>query len=170
MIEKTKAFTLIELLVVVAIIGILAAVGVVAYNGYTAAAKSNAAKANHNLAVKYVQSTLLKASIDDGYFRGYITVKDFNCGRAQDVKILPNSETTVMRYMVNHLQCSIKDHPYNNTQYPALGYGPRGILGSVEFYSRCTNKKPIIHIETVYNDNKDKLTNQIDISDYGGYC
>ena len=67
-------------------------------------------------------------------------------------------------------KCSIKDHPYNNTQYPALGYGPRGILGSVEFYSRCTNKKPIIHIETVYNDNKDKLTNQIDISDYGGYC
>ena len=41
-----KAFTLIELLVVVAIIGILAAVGVVAYNGYTKAAKLNAAKTN----------------------------------------------------------------------------------------------------------------------------
>ena len=42
-----KAFTLIELLVVVAIIGILAAVGVVAYNGYTGAAKVNAAKSQH---------------------------------------------------------------------------------------------------------------------------
>ena len=165
-----RAFTLIELLVVVAIIGILAAVGVVAYNGYTSAAKSNAAKANHNLAVKYVQSTLLKASIDDGYFRGYITVQDFNCGRAQDVKILPNSETTVMNYMVYHLQCSITEHPFNNTKYPALGFGPRGILGSVEFYSRCTNKKPMIHIQTVYNDNNDKLENSIEISEFGGYC
>ena len=43
---KRNGFTLIELLVVVAIIGILAAVGVVAYNGYTKAAKINAAKAN----------------------------------------------------------------------------------------------------------------------------
>ena len=58
-----KAFTLIELLVVVAIIGILAAVGVVAYNGYTSAAKVNAAKANHKTVVKFIKSELMKCEI-----------------------------------------------------------------------------------------------------------
>ena len=53
---KRSGFTLIELLVVVAIICILAAVGVVAYNGYTKAAKQNAAKANHVLVTKYIHS------------------------------------------------------------------------------------------------------------------
>ena len=115
-------------------------------------------------------STSLQNRLLEGYLEGYISVKDFNCSRSQNVKIFPNTETSVMNYMVYHLQCIVKDHPFNNKQYPALGFGPRGILGSVEFYSRCTNKKPMIHIETVYNDKNDKLENAIDISEFGGYC
>ena len=62
--KNNKGFTLIELLVVVAIIGILAAVGTVAYQGYTSAAKKNAAKSNHASVVKYVASELAKCNIE----------------------------------------------------------------------------------------------------------
>ena len=54
MLPSKKGFTLIELLVVVAIIGILAAVGVIAYNGYTASAKRNAALQQHSQIVKFI--------------------------------------------------------------------------------------------------------------------
>ena len=60
---KRNGFTLIELLVVVAIIGILAAVGTVAYNGYTSAAKSSAAKANFRLVFNYMAMETKKCSL-----------------------------------------------------------------------------------------------------------
>ena len=68
--KKNKGFTLIDLLVVVAIIGILAAVGVVAYNGYTASAKANAAKTMHSQTVKYISAEIQKCSLGESKFMG----------------------------------------------------------------------------------------------------
>ena len=65
-----KGFTLIELIMVTIILGILAAVGVVAYNGYTASAKANAAKTMHSQAVKYISAEIQKCSLGESKFMG----------------------------------------------------------------------------------------------------
>ncbi len=81
--KNNKGFTLIELLVVVAIIGILAAVGVVAYNGYTNSAKINAAKSNHNAAVKYIAAEVQKCNVgEETAFGGAVTCETFNAASA----------------------------------------------------------------------------------------
>ena len=81
--KNNKGFTLIELLVVVAIIGILAAVGVVAYNGYTNSAKINAAKSNHNAAVKYIAAEVQKCNVgEESAFGGTIDCETFNAATA----------------------------------------------------------------------------------------
>ena len=108
---QQKGFTLIELLVVVAIIGILAAVGIVAYSGYTASAKHNLCKDNHNKIVKTIiekktfcefNSSIKLKSWYSGFKEG--AEYDFNCSNtfnslAQNVgvhmtNVLKNAYTT----------------------------------------------------------------------------
>ena len=161
-----KGFTLIELLVVVAIIGILAAVGVVAYNGYTMAAKSSVAKSNHKTVVSFVNSKLMLASVNDGYVNLKSTKN--NC-QPRDVRILQTSVSAVTNHMVRHLRCVITAHPFDSSNKYPIDYG-RQTKGSVEFWNNCTNGKPIIHIETIYNASGDKLAETIDISELGGRC
>ena len=163
-----QGFTLIELLVVVAIIGILAAVGVVAYNGYTGAAKQNAAKSNHKLVVKFVTVTMLKSTLNDGYFEGMY--ENDECKDPVNKKITPSGLDNVSKKFMTHLRCLIKTHPFNDPTYPAVNWGPRGILGSVEFHNECISSKPVLQIDTVWNDKNEKLTNQIEMSDYNVSC
>jgi prepilin-type N-terminal cleavage/methylation domain-containing protein len=165
---KTKAFTLIELLVVVAIIGILAAVGVVAYNGYTKSAKQNAAKSNHKLVVKFVTANMLKSTLNDGYFEGMY--ENNGCQNTVNKKMTPSSLNGVSNKFMTHLRCLIKTHPFNDPTYPAVNWGPRGILGSVECQNECRSSKPVLQIDTVWNDKNEKLTNQIAMSDYDVTC
>ena len=168
MISKSKGFTLIELLVVVAIIGILAAVGVVAYSGYTKGAKQNATKSNHKLVVKFITSTMLKSTLNDGYFEGMY--ENNSCQKKIDKKMTPDSISGVSNKFITHLRCQINTHPWNDPIYPAVNWGPRGILGSVEFEQKCINSKPVLEIVTVWNAKKDTLTNQIEMSEYNVSC
>ena len=101
---KRNGFTLIELLVVVAIIGILAAVGVVAYNGYTNSAKINAAKSNHNAAVKYIAAEVQKCNVgEDSAFGGVVDCETFNAATAN------TRATSVANAAVSEMNKSFKN-------------------------------------------------------------
>ena len=107
---KQKAFTLIELLVVVAIIGILAAVGVVAYNGYTSAAKVNAAKANQKAVCKWTNAELVKCDLDSStsIFNGQITCSTI-------ISKLSQNQQDASQVVANELTKGLKDkfkNPY----------------------------------------------------------
>ena len=103
-----RAFTLIELLVVVAIIGILAAVGVVAYNGYTGAAKVNAAKTNHKLVEKYITAELMKCNLGETL----VMSGNLNCSTANSASAVVATKKALV---------DIKN-PFSTTK-SAVGYG-----------------------------------------------
>ena len=110
-----RAFTLIELLVVVAIIGILAAVGVVANNGYTSAAKKNAAVANHNTLKQWLQLQIMKCTLDPNGKIIYTSshngsTSHFNCP-------MPAAPNTISQFE-DHFKFEGWKNPYGTTPLP----------------------------------------------------
>ena len=163
-----RAFTLIELLVVVAIIGILAAVGVVAYNGYTGAARANATKANHKIAVKFVATKLLESSINDGQISSMIGCNNKN---PSTYPVNGQQVGTIANYFYCHLREKITKNPWDaNSQWGGFAWGRRKTIGTVEIRTWCSNQGPILYIETTWNKKNEELINQINVAEYGVNC
>ena len=85
------------MLVVVAIIGILAAVGVVAYNGYTASAKTASTKTIHSQVVKYLSAELQKCNM------GELTSMDgqLDCSKKSEATTVQTAAVTALASFKN---------------------------------------------------------------------
>ena len=118
--NKNKGFTLIELLVVVAIIGILAAVGTVAYTGYTASAKKNAAKTLHSQAAKYIAAEIQKCTLDSG---ATAMGGEIDCDAAADADDGPTADNYAQAYV---------DSGVKNPYKPGDVGAEKGDAGTVE--------------------------------------
>ena len=158
---KNKGFTLIELLVVVAIIGILASVGVVAYSGYTNNAKKNIVKSRYDLATKYLLSEFQKCEMGLKLkFPG--NTLDDHCFRIQNPSDseLKNLHGVVIDYFLDELKWK---NTFNDLEdgavYRSIKNCPKGAI--------CFGYKlasPQLIISANYDDNKDKLSNIIDLN------
>ena len=157
--KKNYAFTLIELLVVVAIIGILAAVGVVAYNGYTAAAKKNATKTNHDLLFKYIQVETKKCELDSS--SEILSVNGSSLLNCSDIFGASVSTSKINFAMKNFFSSKIKN-VYNNSIDPIWPGPYQGTCYPSGSQRGGLNEQGVHHMAVGWYPNDNRLTLYLD--------
>ena len=159
----SKGFTLIELLVVVAIIGILAAVGVVAYNGYTASAKTAAAKSNLKSFQKLVSAELIKCNTGlSEYFLVYDNPPEkIGCPLSSSFKA-----HSAIRYYFSFGPGSSMKNPFNTNELAwrhSISYTNDSDVGFINISTYLENIRIRSCFKTPCNDSKNNQALEIDV-------